>query len=156
MSTVTTYKISEALCEEDFLFFALYSSVDDHVLAYSLNHHLNLKLMRSRVDLDLAEGVSFPLFEWNDQLNDRCWTLLTNHCNQEENLEREDLFQNEISTTVRHLLPEFREVDFFLKIAEDYETTDRNLLKNLLNIPQIITAHNIDMHLIKSRQNLIF
>ena len=156
MSSVTTYRISEDLCTEEFVLIALHSSIEDHTLVYALNKFLKIKLKRTGEDLDLTGISTFPLFEWRDLINDRCWTLITNNNIKEENLERNDLFQNEISLTVHHLIPEYKEVDFFLKIEQGDECLEDDVIKILLSIPNIVTAYIVDTERLKSKHNLIF
>ena len=156
MSSVSTYRISEDLCAEDFVLIAIHSSLEDHALVYTLNRDLNIKLTRTTTDLDITGSCSFPVFEWKDQINDRCWNLFTNNNITEENLKRQDLFQNEISLTVRHLIPEHKEVDFFLKIEQEDECLEDEVIKTLINIPSIVTAYIVNTERLKSKHNLIF
>jgi hypothetical protein len=62
---------------------------------------------------------------------------------------------NEPSFTLYHLIPEHRDVDYFLKIEED-DTSGESLVKALASIPNIITAYAIDTDNLKSKKNLIF
>lgn len=156
MSSVNTYKISEDLCIEDFVLIALHSSLVDHALVYTLNQHLKIKLRRTTSDLDITGSSSFPVFEWKDQINDRCWNLITNNNITEENFKRQDLFQNEISLTVHHLIPEHKEVDFFLKIEQEDECLEDEVISTLINIPSIVTAYKVNTERLKSKHNLIF
>ena len=45
-----------------------------------------------------------------------------------------------------HLLPEFKKVDFFIKITTDDEESinESQLLNTLQEIPQLITSYTID------------
>ena len=55
------------------------------------------------------------------------------------------------------LLPEFKKVDYFLKIEKTEETMDIKEIQLLLNtIENISTAYSVDTHKIKSKNNLIF
>ena len=153
---VTTHKIFEDSYEESFALIALHSSLDDYAMVYALNKSLKTKLKRSRKDLDMAENFAFPYFEWKDELNHCNWTLFRNISSKEKNTEYKDLFPNEISYTTHHLLPEHREVDYFLKIEQDDYDTDEGLLHAILEIPKIITAYPVDVDKLKSKNNLIF
>ena len=156
MSSVSTYSISEDLCAEEFVLIALHSSLEDHVLVYTLNKFLKLKLKRASEDLEVKDNFTFPLFEWKDEVNDRYWTLVTNNRFEEKKLERHDHFENELSITVHHLIPEHKEVDFFLKIDQGDEHLEDEVVKQIQNIPKIITAYLIDTEQMKSKHNLIF
>lgn len=152
----TTHKIIEAFCEESFSLLAIHSSMEDHTLVYALNSLLKTMLKRSRNDLDISTDISFPFFEWKDELNHRYWTLTTNTVGKEEFADNEGLFQNESSFTRYHLVPEYREVDYFLKIEQDDTENTPAIVKSILSIPGIITAYSIDITNLKSKRNLIF
>jgi hypothetical protein len=55
---------------------------------------------------------------------------------------------------MHHLVPEHKDVDYLLKIDEEEMGTD--ILKEILTIPKVITAHDINTDTLKSKHNLIF
>ena len=71
----------------------------------------------------------------------------------------QNLFSNEtseVSTTI-HLLPEFKKVDFFLKIDNSDEAVDFSEIQQQLNsIESIAAIYAVDTNKIKSKNNLIF
>lgn len=141
---------------EEFVLIALHSSLEDNALVYSLNHRLKLLLRRTEEDLEIEGQGCFPVFEWKDKINDRYWTLLTNNSIKVEELNRMDLFQYELSQTVHHLVPEYREVDYFLKIEQGDEHLENEVIRNILSVPNIITAYTVETERLKSKHNLIF
>lgn len=153
---VTTHKFFEDFYEETFALLALHCSLEDYALVYSLNASLKTRLCRSRTDLDMSGNISFPFFEWKDELNHRKWTLVANCSRIEATLQLNDLFQNERSFTTHHLVPEYKEVDYFLKIEQVDVEIDDTIIKSILNIPSIITAYTVDINTLKSKNNLIF
>ncbi|MEN8789293.1 MAG: IPExxxVDY family protein [Flavobacteriaceae bacterium] len=156
MSSANTYRISEDLCVEEYVLIALHSSLEDHAIVYLLNHRLKLLLSRSVEDLEIEGQGCFPVFDWKDKINDRYWTLFTNNSVKVEELNRVDLFQNELSQTVHHLVPEHREVDYFLKIEQGDESLEDKVIREILTIPNIITAYMVDTERLKSKHNLIY
>lgn len=156
MSSVNTYRISEDLCVEEFVLIALHSSLEDHTMVYWLNQRLKLMLRRTIEDLEIKDQGCFPVFEWKDKINDRYWTLFTNNSIGVEEPKRADLFQNELFQTVRHLVPEHKEVDYFLKIEQGDEYLDDGVIQSILSVPKIITAYIVDTERLKSKHNLIF
>ncbi len=152
----TTHKISEDFYEENFTLLAVHSSLEDYTLAYAINAILKTRLRRVKEDLDISDMISFPYFEWKDELNHRYWTLITNTNTIEEFPDNRGLFQNESAFARYHLIPEYKEVDYFLKIEEDEMASDPLLVKAILTIPEIITAYPVDISRLKSRHNLIF
>jgi len=153
---VTKHKIQIDLYEDDFGLFAIHSSLDDHAMVYALNQVLQLRLARKREDLNLGEGIEFPVFGWEDEFNDRYWWLLTNACQVEEKRNETDLFQNEMSASQYHLVPERKEVDYFLKIESDESDLLHHVLERLTQIPQVITSYAIEPKELKSIENLMY
>lgn len=150
------HKISEDFFEDSYTLIALHSSLEDHALVYALNTCLKSKLRRSREDLDISKEVSFPIFEWKDIVHDANWTLITNFSIKEENLGQDGLFGNEPSYRTYYLVPEHRDVDYFLKIEMDDVDDCEPIVRGILKIPEIITAYTVDNKKLKSKNNLIF
>lgn len=152
---ITLHKFSDDFCEENYVLIALHSDLEDYALAYTLNRTLKISLIRSKTDLDISNETSFPIYEWKDKLNERYWTLIVNTSIKEEYLEFHDLFSNETSSTVYHVIPEYKDVDYLLKIEQEEDEIDSDMLDTILEIPKIITAYQIETNNLKSKQNLI-
>lgn len=152
----TTHRILDDLLEESFSLFAIHSTLEDYAVVYALNQYLKARFQRLRTDLDIDRGISFPIFEWRDVINDRCWTLISNYCRKAEAGKTNELFINEPSFTTYHLIPEYRDVDYFLKMEGEPEEDVDTILKSLTRIPKLITAYAIDTNKLKSKKNLIF
>jgi len=152
---ITLHKFSDDFCEENYVLIALHSGLEDYALAYALNMALKTSLKRAKTDLDISNETSFPVYEWKDKLNDRNWTLIVNTSIKDEYLEFDDLFSNETSSTVYHLIPEYKDVDYLLKIEQEEDEIDSAMLDSILEIPKIITAYQIETNKLKSKQNLI-
>ena len=150
------HKISVDFYEESFTLIALHSSMSDFSIVYAINEVLMSKFARAPKDLELSEYKAFPFFEWQDDTQDRYWILISNESTKKERLIRDGLFQDEPSFAKHHLVPEYKEVDYFIKIEHDDDINEALLLKELLMIPRIITAYSVDADVLKSRNNLIF
>lgn len=150
------HKISGDFYEDSFALIALHSSLEDYAMAYALNLYLKSNLSRTAIDLDLSQKISFPIFEWKDRANDRYWTLLPNNSNTEEQVDQSGLFRNEPALTLHHLVPEHRDVDYFLKIERDDPEMDEDLVRSILSIPNVVTAYTVEANTLKSKNNLIF
>lgn len=144
-----------------FSLIAIHCRLEDYRLAYLLNKHLNISLMRKAQDLDynFLES-SYAIYEWNDSNYQTTWNLISNVCKKEEESLQSSgsLFGNEKKVLkTYHLLPEFKKVDFFIKISTDEGLVDEKpILKTLQTIPQLITSYRVDTEKIKSKDNLIF
>lgn len=151
----TMHRILDDLYEEEYSLLAIHSSLDDYAVVYALNQHLKTRFKRLRTDLDLASGISFPIFEWRDEINDSYWTLISNHSLKEEASISDNLFQNEPSLMTHCLIPEHREVDYFLKLEGQIQNYD-SLIRQISGIQKIIAAYAVDADKLKSKKNLIF
>ena len=62
----------------------------------------------------------------------------------------------EVATKV-YLLPEFKKVDYFLKIENNDDAVSVSNIQVLLNtIDNVSTVYSVDINQIKSKNNLIF
>ena len=155
--------ILDDVFEQPFKLIAIHSSVEEYKLAFLLNKHLDLRLTRSRRDVDFqlkTTKVLFALYSFED-LHRYCNYFLISNVSKGEFVPTADtggLFQDEeVIFKKMHLLPEFKQADFFLKIEEESTPlSEQLLLKKIKEIPQISTAYGIQFHQIKSKENLIF
>jgi len=150
------YKINEDFYDDSYLLIAIHSTLEDHTLAYRLNQVLKANFKRARNDFDLAENSSFAWFEWLDEFHDRYWVLISNVSAKKELLVNTDLFQNETVYSTPRLIPEHKDVDYFLKIEEDQSTETEEIIKMLTDMPKVMTAYTVGTDKLKSRKNLIF
>ena len=150
--------------EINYQLLAIHTSLDDYRLAYFINQKLpiNLSTNKNGIQVNIKEGeTKFSRFYYYDKEREISWDLVQNKNeviqNKKDN--SQNLFSNlnmEVSTKV-FLLPEFKKVDYFLKIEKTEETMDIKEIQLLLNtIENISTAYSVDTHKIKSKNNLIF
>lgn len=150
------HKISEDFYEDSFTLIALHCSLEDFAVAYALNSRLKSSLKRTSTDLDISKNISFPIFEWTDNISDTYWTFITNKSTSKAELDQVGLFSNEVAYTTHYLLPEHKEVDYFLKIEQASNTMEKEVIKSILGIPKVVTAYTIETNKLKSKNNLIF
>lgn len=156
--------ILDAVVDNSFKLIAIHCSVEEYKLAFLLNKHLNLRLSRGRNDIDLRIKSSlavFALYTYKDEQKYCDYFLISNKCKGQSIKTTADfgsLFgEEEMSSETIYLLPEFKKVDFFLKIEEDSDmVSEALLLERIKEIPQIATAYSIETNKIKSKENLIF
>ena len=155
--------ILDDVFEQPFKLIAIHSSVEEYKLAFLLNKHLGLRLSRSSKDVDFQIKdlkVLFALYTFEDIQKYCNYFLVSNFSKGEliSNGNLNSLFQDEqVAFKKMYLLPEFKQVDFFLKIEEESTSLSEKLLLNKIKkIPQVSTAYAIDFHQIKSKENLIF
>lgn len=155
--------ILDDVFEQPFKLIAIHSSVEEYKLAFLLNKHLELRLARSPKDVDFQLKdfkILFALYTFEDVQKYCKYFLISNFSKGEpvSSFDANSLFRDEkLSFKKMYLLPEFKQVDFFLKIEEESAPLSEQLLLNKIKeIPQVSTAYGIDFHQIKSKENLIF
>lgn len=143
----------DLLDEATFSLFAIHSSLEDHSLAYYLNRSFGLRLRRTEKDHELEREGSFVAFNWKDHRNFREWTLFRNPGWESTASVSGGLFADEPSRNRRFLVPEKKEVDYFLKL--EGEEQGMRILPGLLSTPKVATAYRLQAADLKSRHNLI-
>ena len=155
--------VLDEVFEEAYKLIAIHCSVEEYKLAFLLNKHLNLRLARSRKDIDFqieGEHILFALYNFEDQFK-YCDYYLVSNISKAEDRTTANLYSlfGEKDTTLKrsYLLPEFKKVDFFLKIEEEIDSvSEKLLLERIKEIPQVSMAYAIDHQQVKSKENLIF
>ena len=157
--TITKLNLEDSFSEE-FSLLAIHTDLEDFRLAYFLNKTLSLNLSRKGFDLNFIDSKgNFSVFEYIDQDNFLKWNLISNIYNHNftTNINSNDLFElsNELVKKF-NLLAEYKNVNFLLKLENNENQVDlEDIIKEIKNIPQIITLYNINKDL-KNKENLIF
>lgn len=153
----------EDIYEDPFYLIAIYVSVDEYRMAYFLNKFLQLKLKREARDVDLTcknFQAMYALYSYKDLNTYSTYHLVANKYKGEaiKILSSGSLFQEEeVRPQEVHLIPEYKKVDFFLKIEEGIDDKQFKVLVNKINqISQVQAAHAVNIEELKSKQNLIF
>ena len=150
--------------EIDYYLMAIHTSLEDYRLAYFINKILPVNLSKSKNEIhaQTKEGeTNFSRFYYYDTDKAISWNLIQNKNEiiSVSTNDLQDLFSNEtseVSTTI-HLLPEFKKVDFFLKIDNSEEAIDFSEIQQKLNaIESIAAVYAVDTNKLKSKNNLIF
>ena len=150
--------------DEPFTLVAIHCSEEEYKVAYLLNLHLHIKLARRHRDLDFSIGglfLNFPIYDFEDGHKHNSYHLVSNWCkSMDASIQSAvGLFPSEVSqkSKIHYLFPEFKKVDYFLKIYSDFETLPlRKIISEINVIKQVISAYVVDIDDIKSKNNLIF
>ena len=157
--TITKLNLEDSFSEE-FSLLAIHTDLEDFRLAYFLNKTLGLNLSRKEFDLNFIDSKgNFSVFEYIDEDSFLKWNLISNIYNHNftTNINSNDLFElsNELVKKF-NLLSEYKNVNFLLKLENNENQVDlEDIIKEIKNIPQIITLYNINKDL-KNKENLIF
>ncbi|MFD2822618.1 IPExxxVDY family protein [Lacinutrix iliipiscaria] len=152
--------LEDFLEDIDYALIGIHCSIEDYRLAYLLNQHLGLNLKRKASDIEYNDTSSYSIFEWEDDKQLTVWNLASNTCKIEvkDAIDADSLFINDESfTKTKHLIPEYKKVNFILKISEiPNQNIEKVILNKILSIPQVMTAYSIDATQLKTTDNLIF
>jgi hypothetical protein len=150
--------------EIDYCLIAIHTSLEDYRLAYFINQklHVNLNKSNAEIQITVKEGEAhFSRFHYYEKKKEVSWDLIQNKNEviQQRQKNSQDLFSDinmEVSTKA-YMLPEFKKVDYFLKIENSDENLNILQIQNTLNtIDNIATMYIVDTNKIKSKNNLIF
>jgi hypothetical protein len=149
---------------EDCTLIAIHCSEDAFKMAFALNKYVNLRLQRERMDLDYSNDgleVTFPLFRFEDEFQYTTYYLVANRCTSRvEQLNKlGGLFGNSVSerTVNTYLIPELKNVDYFLKIETDFDSIPtRKHIAQINEVREVISAYIVEDPKIKAHTNLIF
>lgn len=146
----------------DYELIAIHATLEDYRLAYFINQKLDVLLSKNKKEIviSIKEGEAyFSRFSFENPDNYLFWDLIQNK-NEVVILKKyadKNLFENtshEVTTNV-YLLPEFKKVNFILKI-QNSELNTNTIIKTINKIDRVITVYRLDVATIKSKNNLIF
>ncbi|HLS30167.1 MAG TPA: IPExxxVDY family protein [Flavobacteriaceae bacterium] len=144
--------------EEEIYLIALYSSLEIFRVVYHLNSKLGLRLKRTLKDIDFVNPDStskYPLYHFYDEINDVDYYVVANKAKvKPRHLVASGLMFEDADTYQTYLIPERKNVDFFLKIEKRIGIDD--FLNKLKNLKQFSAVYAEDINRIRSYKNLIF
>lgn len=148
--------------EIDYELIAIHTSLEDYRLAYFINQKLPILLSKSKEEIQITTkrgDANFSKYRYESLKEEVCWSLIQNK-NEITALDKNkdtNLFSNsdlEIVTQV-YFLPEFKKVDYFLKV-ENAEQTVELIINKINTIDRVSTVYKVETEAIKSKNNLIF
>lgn len=147
--------------EIDYKLIAIHTTLEDFRLAYFLNQKLPVLLSKSKneIQIKIKEGTTtFSRFVFENADREIYWNLVQNRNDVTAKTDNAlNLFANsdlQITTKV-YLLPEFKKVDYFLKVENATMQPDE-ISEYIQTITQVATVYPVDTAKIKSKNNLIF
>ena len=150
--------------EIDYHLIAIHTSLEDYRLAFFINQKLPINLSKSKneIQINIKEGeTKFSRYYYHNIEKAISWNLIQNKGEvvQQKKDNGQNLFSNltlEVATKV-YLLPEFKKVDYFLKIENIDETINGTKIQTALNtIDSVSAIYTVETNKIKSKNNLIF
>ena len=142
---------------------AIHSNLEDYRLAYFINKTLNLELKKNEKDIPIETkfgNSDFARFVFDDENQAVFWNFIQNKnqiiiSNQNQSIGLFDGAAIEAQKKV-FLLPEFKTVDYFLKIEHEDNINELKIINKINLIDQISAVYLIETTNIKNKNNLIF
>ena len=151
------YVLKVPVDQDDTAVFAIHSEWPDYQLLFFLNRELKLQLKRQKDDLEFGQGYFFPWFAFDHQKHFSRYTLIQNKLKTGANIQAElNLFSDNRFEEIYHVLPEYKRIDYLLKVEGESEEQLTLLLEKLKQLDQIVMAYALNSQLIKSKTNLIY
>lgn len=149
--------------EVDFQLIAIHTSLENYRMAYFINQKLPILLNKNKKEILIENGkqkTAFSNFNFEDDKKAVFWTLIENkkEITIAQNAKLSNLFtENEAFTNTFYFLPEFKKVDYLLKIeGDDNQINLEKITKELKKIDHVTTVYSVNKDQIKSKNNLIF
>jgi hypothetical protein len=148
--------------EIDYELIGIHTALEAYRLAYFLNQKLPILLSKNKkeVQINTKEGETyFTRYFYENKEKNTTWNLIENK--NKILIPKKDTTQNLFTnsdmkaTKNVFLIPEFKKVDYFLRIEDDsLEITD--IVTAIHSIDWVEAAYAVDIVKIKSKNNLIF
>lgn len=145
----------------DYDLIAIHTTLEDYRLAFKINQQLEILLSKNEDEIPIEinkQKTSFSRFTFEDEFGMMAWDLIQNK--QEIELpvqpKSNSLFEDDVMTTQVNLINELKKVDYFLKIEHDEQINIKEIISKIKKIDSINTVYEVDVHEIKSKNNLIF
>jgi hypothetical protein len=148
----------------DYQLIAIHTSLEDYRLAFFINKCLPIILSKCNSNVSVKkkmDEIQFSRFIFDDEKKDITWNLIQNknEFSTTNFTANTGLFENTTTqmATKTYLIPEYKKVDYFLKIENCTEqSTIQNAITEIKKIEQISTVYAVATETIKSKNNLIF
>ena len=146
--------------DDEYTLIGIHTSEEDYKLAYLLNLNLNTSFSKFKYQLDFKNNkASFSIFEFIDRKKQLDVYLISNKFieNSSDDLGSSLFSNNVFYSTTSYLIPEKKNIDYFLKIEGDISNNElEETIIKLNTIHQIITSYSVNPAHLKSRDFLIF
>ena len=148
--------------EIDYQLIAIHTSLEDFRLAYFINQNLPITLKKSNFDIHICNKdgeTQFTRFVFEDSKDIAC-NLFQNQNDVfvPSQTSNQGLFaesNNKFSTKI-YLIPEFKKVDYFLKIENGEVNIDVSKITNCIKkIDRVSTVYAVEVEKIKSKNNKV-
>lgn len=144
--------------EDEYSLIGIHTTLEDYKLAYLLNKNLSTNFYKLKKELVIENNQNkafFSIFNYQNTTYEYDWHLIANSSKTENSTSENQLLLT--TETKTYLIPEKKNVDFFIKISGEVEPSFiSKTIKKIKTIEQVITSYSIDTDSLKSKDFLIF
>lgn len=130
----------------DFLLYGIVSTIPEYKIAWQINQKMNIRLeKREDIKLEFTDHKLLSISNFRFETENTTFELLKNKSNLS------------IRSKNDFVLPELRQIDFFLKInGSQVENDSEELLEALRKVHGVLNLIKIKVPKLKSKDNLIY
>lgn len=144
-----------------FSLIAIHTNLLSSQLAYLINQELRYRLVRDAEDLSFSKRnkqFCYIKFTYEDEANHNYISLIGNKNVSSTSKELSPpVLLSDIVEEVNFLIPEYKKVDYFLKIeSDDNSVSLQDIIKKVGAISHVHMVYELDHADLKSINNLIF
>jgi hypothetical protein len=152
----------KSLIDLDFKLIGISASEEPFKMAFLMNTFLKTHFKRAKNDVELITkkiNVSFSLYTYEDPKTTRKLYFVQN---KSQYIDQNPKFANSLSKNQEqilgaYLLKSHKQSDYLIKIEDEFDRFKiKKMIHDLNEIPQIISAYEINREEIKSPGHLIF
>lgn len=152
----------DSIEDVEYKLIGISASIEPYKIVFLINSNLKTKFKRDKKDIELiykGYNISFSLFSFTDAKTACKIYFIQNKSKYIDQNSKfaNSLFDFETQQIDKHLINSHRQCDYFIKIEDEYDRFKiKKMLHDLNDIPQIISAYEINNSDIKNPKNLIF
>lgn len=152
----------DSIEDVDYKLIGISASIEPYKIVFQVNSRLKTKFKRKQKDIELIHKgfkISFSLFSFTDSKTACKIYFIQNKSKYIDQNSKfvNSLFEFEEQQIDKYLINSHKQCDYFIKIEDEYDRFKiKKMLHDLNDIPQIISAYEINNEDIKNPKNLIF
>ena len=133
---------------------AVHCSLEPFDLAFKINSHLNIKLVRTNYDISFKQTEENYMAYSNESSSEGALVFLfsNSYIKSQANKGSPLLFDQE--STEHALMPELRQADYLIKYVDENSALE-SFIKSLSLLKEISSCYKVENSKIKSKHNLI-
>jgi hypothetical protein len=151
---VSNHILSHSETDDRGEIIAVHCSLEPFDLAFKINSHLNIKLVRTNYDISFKQTEENYMAYSNESSSEGALVFLfsNSYIKSQANKGSPLLFDQE--STEHALMPELRQADYLIKYVDENSALE-SFIKSLSLLKEISSCYKVENSKIKSKHNLI-